>query len=52
MMIVIQTQGLSKRYGNVLAVDQVDLRVDQGEIYGFIGLNGAARRPPSARYWA
>ena len=43
MTIVIQTQNLSKRYGNVLAVDQLDLRVDQGEIYGFIGLNGAGK---------
>jgi len=43
MTTVIQTQGLSKRYGNVLAVDQVDLRVDQGEIYGFLGLNGAGK---------
>jgi ABC-2 type transport system ATP-binding protein len=43
MTTVIQTQNLSKRYGNVLAVDQVDLRVDQGEIYGFLGLNGAGK---------
>jgi ABC-2 type transport system ATP-binding protein len=43
MTIVIQTQSLSKRFGNVLAVDGVDLRVDQGEIYGFLGLNGAGK---------
>jgi len=43
MTTVIQTQGLSKRYGHVLAVDQVDLRVDRGEIYGFLGLNGAGK---------
>ena len=43
MTAVIQTHGLSKRYGSVLAVDQVDLRVDRGEIYGFLGLNGAGK---------
>jgi len=43
MTTVIQTHRLSKRYGSVLAVDQVDLRVDRGEIYGFLGLNGAGK---------
>jgi len=43
MTVTIQTSGLSKRYGNVLAVDAVDLRVDRGEIYGFLGLNGAGK---------
>ena len=43
MAIVIQTQGLSKRYGQVLAVDAVDLRVNQGEVYGFLGRNGAGK---------
>ena len=43
MTVTIQTWGLSKRYGNVLAVDAVDLRVDRGEIYGFLGLNGAGK---------
>jgi ABC-2 type transport system ATP-binding protein len=43
MTAAIQTWGLSKRYGNVLAVDAVDLRVDRGEIDGFLGLNGAGK---------
>jgi len=43
MTVTIQTWGLSKHYGNVLAVDAVDLRVDRGEIYGFLGLNGAGK---------
>ena len=35
---------LSKRYrGNVLAVDRVNLRVASGEIYAFLGLNGAGK---------
>lgn len=43
MPVVIQTQGLSKRYGHVLAIDAVDLHVNQGEIYGFLGRNGAGK---------
>ena len=40
----IATTGLSKQYrGGVLAVDQVDLRVACGEIYAFLGLNGAGK---------
>ena len=40
-MAVIQTAGLSKRYKDKWAVDHLDLRVEQGDIYGFIGRNGA-----------
>jgi ABC-2 type transport system ATP-binding protein len=43
MDYVIETQGLTKRFGDVLAVDSVDLRVRRGEIYGFLGLNGAGK---------
>jgi ABC-2 type transport system ATP-binding protein len=39
----IETDGLTKRFGDVLAVDHVDLRVGIGEIYGFLGLNGAGK---------
>ncbi len=39
----IQTTGLTRRYGDVLAVDGLDLTVDRGEIYGFLGLNGAGK---------
>ena len=42
-MAVIQTTGLSKRYKDRWAVDHLDLRVDQGDIYGFIGRNGAGK---------
>ncbi len=42
--LVIRTTGLSKQYrGGVLAVDRVDLRVAAGEIYAFLGLNGAGK---------
>ena len=39
----IETDQLSKQYGDVRAVNKVDLRVNQGEIYGFLGLNGAGK---------
>jgi len=39
----IETEHLTKRFGDVLAVDSVDLRVKRGEIYGFLGLNGAGK---------
>ena len=40
----VATTALTKRYrGHVLAVDGVDLRVARGEIYAFLGLNGAGK---------
>ena len=42
-MAVIQTIGLSKRYKDNWVVDHLDLRVEQGDIYGFIGRNGAGK---------
>ena len=43
MSFAIETNGLSKFYGQVRAVDSVNVRVKPGEIYGFIGLNGAGK---------
>ncbi len=43
MEFAIETNGLSKYYRDVRAVDSVDLRVKPGEIYGFLGLNGAGK---------
>jgi len=40
---LITAQGLTKRYGDVLAVDDVDLQVNAGEIFGFLGPNGAGK---------
>jgi ABC-2 type transport system ATP-binding protein len=39
----IETNTLSKRYGDVTAVDALSLRVAEGEIYAFLGLNGAGK---------
>ena len=43
MEYTIETEGLTKHYGQVKAVDAIDLHVKQGEIYGFLGLNGAGK---------
>ncbi|MGI5240688.1 ABC transporter ATP-binding protein [Dactylosporangium sp. CA-139066] len=40
---VIAADGLRKRYGDVRAVDGVDLAVDPAEIYALLGLNGAGK---------
>ncbi|MEF8827335.1 MAG: ABC transporter ATP-binding protein, partial [Halapricum sp.] len=42
-MTVISATDLSKRYGDVLALDRVDLTVDAGETFGFLGPNGAGK---------
>ncbi|ERH08396.1 MAG: ABC-type multidrug transport system, ATPase component [halophilic archaeon J07HX64] len=42
-MPAIQTQGLTKQYGDFLAVDDLNLTVEEGEIYGFLGPNGAGK---------
>jgi ABC-2 type transport system ATP-binding protein len=43
MEFAIETNGLSKAYGDFLAVNSVNLRIKPGEIYGFLGLNGAGK---------
>ena len=43
MSNAIETNQLTKRFGDVPAVDAIDLRVRTGEIYGFLGLNGAGK---------
>lgn len=42
-MLAIETRGLSKRFGQVVAVDRLDLAIRQGEIFGFLGPNGAGK---------
>ena len=39
----IVAEGLSRSFGNLLAVDRVDLRVDAGQFFGFLGPNGAGK---------
>ena len=40
---IIETFGLTKRYGDFTAVDSLDMVVEEGEIYGFLGPNGAGK---------
>jgi ABC-2 type transport system ATP-binding protein len=40
---VLRTQGLTKRYGDLVAVDAVDLTVPAGDVYGLLGPNGAGK---------
>ena len=39
----IEARGLVKRYGDVTAVDRVDLTVGAGDVYGYLGPNGAGK---------
>ncbi len=41
--VVIETHGLSKRYGDLDALRGLDLRVPAGSIYGYLGRNGAGK---------
>lgn len=60
----IETDGLSRRFGDFVAVDNVTLKIRKGHLFGFLGLNGAGKTttirmlttllPPSAgtaRLW-
>jgi len=40
---MIETEGLTRRFGAVTAVDQLTLRVNDGEVFGFFGPNGAGK---------
>ncbi|MCL5097142.1 MAG: ABC transporter ATP-binding protein [Candidatus Omnitrophica bacterium] len=43
MTLAIETNGLTRRFGNFCAVDGLDLRVEPGKFYGFLGPNGAGK---------
>ena len=40
---LVETHELTKRYGSVRAVNKLDLNVEEGEIYGFLGPNGSGK---------
>jgi len=42
-MTVIEARGLRKAFGTTIALDSVNLRVDEGRIFGLIGPNGAGK---------
>jgi len=39
----VEVRGLVKRYGDLVAVDNVDLTVQPGDVYGYLGPNGAGK---------
>ena len=39
----VQTFGLTRLYGNITALDKLDLTVNKGDLFGFIGSNGAGK---------
>lgn len=43
MMDLITTKQLTKKYGHINAVDNVDLNIQKGDIYGLIGQNGSGK---------
>ena len=41
--LLLQTRNLTKQYGRHRAVDDVNMHIKKGAIYGFIGRNGAGK---------
>ena len=41
--LAIQTEGLTKTFGDFTAVDEVTIKVEKGKIFGFLGANGAGK---------
>jgi ABC-2 type transport system ATP-binding protein len=39
----VEARGLVKRYGEIVAVDHVDLNVERGDVFGYLGPNGAGK---------
>ena len=43
MALAIETHGLRRVFGDLVAVDGIDLAVERGSFYGFLGPNGAGK---------
>jgi ABC-2 type transport system ATP-binding protein len=43
MTVVIEARGLTRRFGDLTAVDRVAFGVEEGEVFGFLGPNGAGK---------
>ena len=41
--IIIETEGLTKKYGSQIAVNNLNLQIREGEVFGFLGPNGAGK---------
>src|SRR3972149_7208231 len=42
-MSIIRTENLSKSFGSIVAVDNLNLEIDEGEVFGLLGPNGAGK---------
>ena len=42
-MVAIKTEGLTKRYRDIIAVDGLSLSIEQGELFSLLGVNGAGK---------
>ena len=40
---MIETKGLTKRFGDIVAVDHIDATIRDGSVFGLIGTNGAGK---------
>lgn len=43
MQQIVKVSGLTKQFGSFTAVNQLSFSVDQGDVYGFLGQNGAGK---------
>jgi ribosome-dependent ATPase len=41
--VIIEAQGLTQQFGDFVAVDHVDMQIERGEIFGFLGANGCGK---------
>jgi ABC-2 type transport system ATP-binding protein len=41
--IIVETEDLTKRYGSRTAVDRLNIKIEEGEVFGFLGPNGAGK---------
>lgn len=41
--VIIESRGLTQQFGDFVAVDHVDMRIERGEIFGFLGANGCGK---------
>jgi ABC-type branched-subunit amino acid transport system ATPase component len=46
---LVHARGLTRRFGNLIAVDAIDFEVEGGEAFGFLGPNGAGKTSGSCR---